>query len=124
MQQAAHRIAAGVIPSHPPYLDGPPTAPYSASMVVHTAKSTHSFTLDAETAPALAALAQQWQLSEGDALRRAIWSTCHESTAPETSASSPAERRQALAELRSSLAEQGTDFNAWEREAREIRQGH
>ena len=93
-------------------------------MVVHTAKSTHSFTLDAETAQILVALAQQWQLSEDDALRRAIRRASHESAAPETSASSPAERLQALAELRSSLAEQGTDFIAWEREACEIRQGH
>ena len=93
-------------------------------MVVPTAKSTHSFTLDAETASALAALAQQWQLSEGDALRRAIWRASNESTAPETSASSPADRLQALAELRSSLAGQGTDFIAWDQEAQEIRQGH
>ena len=93
-------------------------------MVVHTAKSTHSFTLDAETAPALAALAQQWQLSEGDALRRAIRRASHESAAPKFSAASPAERLQALAELRSSLAEQGIDFDAWEREVREIRQEH
>lgn len=93
-------------------------------MIVGTAKSTNSFTLDAETALALAALAQQWQLSEEDALRRVIQRACRAATAPEIAELSPAERLQALAELRASLAAQGVDFDAWAREAQAIRRGH
>ena len=93
-------------------------------MIVRTTKPTNSFTLDAETAQALTALAQQWQLSEGEALRRVIRRACRETTAPEIAELSPAERLQALAELRASLAAQGVDFDAWAREAQAIRRGH
>lgn len=93
-------------------------------MIVRTTKPTNSFTLDAETAQTLTALAQQWQLSEEDALRRVIQRACREATAPEIEELSPAEQRQALTELRASLAAQGVDFDAWARAAQAIRRGH
>ena len=93
-------------------------------MMVRTTKSPHSFTLDADTAQELAALAQQWQLSEGEALRRAIRCAHEAATEPEVVELSPAEKLQALAALRASLAAQGVDFDAWAREARAIRRGY
>ena len=93
-------------------------------MMVSTAKSPQSFTLDATTAQELAALAQQWQLSEGEALRQAIRLAGREPTAPEVAELSPAEKQQALDKLRASLAAQGVDFDAWVKDARAIRHGY
>ena len=92
--------------------------------MVRTAKSPHSFTLDAETAQELAALARQWQLSEGEALRRAIRCAREAATEPEAAALSPTEKLQALAALRAALAAQGVDFDAWAKDARAIRRGY
>ena len=86
-------------------------------MVVRTTKSTDSFTLDAETAATLAALTQCWQTTPADALRRAILMAAREPALP------PAERLQALRELRASLSAQGVDFDAWAREAQAMREG-
>ena len=93
-------------------------------MMTRTAKSPKSITLDAATAHELAVLAQQWQLSEADALRRAIRLAYCEPTAPEVAELSPPEKEQALAELRASLAAQGVDFDAWVKDARAIRRGY
>lgn len=93
-------------------------------MMVRTAKSLKSFTLDAETAQELAALAQQWQMSEGEALRRAIRCAREAANEPEVAELSPSEKLQALAALRASLAAQGADFDAWAKDARAIRRGY
>ena len=93
-------------------------------MMVRTANPPKSFILDAETAQELAALAQQWQLSEGDALRRAIRCARAVATEPEVAELSPEEKLHALAALRASLAAQGVDFDAWTKDARAIRRGY
>ena len=92
-------------------------------MIVRTTKSTDSFTLDAETAATLAALAQRWQTTPADALRRAILMAAREPALPQADTFTPAERLQALRELRASLAAQGVDFDAWTREAEATREG-
>ena len=89
-------------------------------MVVRTTKSTE---LDAETAATLAALAQRWQTTPADALRRAILTAAREPALPQADTFTPAERLQALRELRASLAAQGVDFDAWAREAQAMREG-
>ena len=93
-------------------------------MMVSTAKSPKSITLDAATAQELAALAQQWHLSEGEALRQAIRLASREPTAPAGTRLSPAEEQQAVDKLRASLAAQGVDFDAWVKDALAIRHGY
>lgn len=93
-------------------------------MMTHTAKSPQSFTLDAATAQELTALAQQWQLSEAEALRQAIQCAREATPDPEVAELSPAEKQQALDKLRASLAAQGVDFDAWVKDARAIRHGY
>ena len=79
--------------------------------------------LDAETAVVLAALAQRWQTTPADALRRAILKAEGEPVPPRADVFSRAERVRVLLELRSALVAQGVDFDAWAREAQAIRQG-
>ena len=89
-------------------------------MDAHTAKSTYS--LDAVTAGALAALARRWQISEADALRRAIRQTAaRERVYPPEKERTQAQKADALRELQESLAARGVDFDAWLRETEAIR---
>ena len=78
-----------------------------------------TYTLDDESARALAKLAQHWKMTESDALRRALLQVAS-GYGPVLS---PEERLAALDRLRASLAERGVDFDAWAREAWEIRHG-
>lgn len=78
-----------------------------------------TYTLDDETAGALAKLAQHWKLTESEALRRALLQVAS-GYGPILS---PEERLAALDQLQKSLAEQGVDFDAWAREAYAIRHG-
>ena len=79
--------------------------------------------LDAETAAALMALAQRWQTTPVDALRRSILEAAREPVPPRADAFTLAERVRALHELRASLSAQGVDFDAWAREAQAMREG-
>ena len=89
-------------------------------MDAHTAKSTYS--LDSETADALAALARRWQISEADALCRAVRQTAvRERVHQPEKERTPAQRAAVLRELQESLAARGVDFDAWLREAEAIR---
>ena len=89
-------------------------------MDAHTAKST--YLLDAETADALAALARRWQISEADALRRAVRQTAaRERVHQPAKERTPPQRAAALRELQESLAARGVDFDAWMPEAEAIR---
>lgn len=86
-------------------------------MTVPNAKST--YTLDDASADALATLAQHWNMTESEALLRALLqaaSRCGPTLSPE-------ERLAALDRLQKSLAERGVDFDAWAREAWAIRHG-
>lgn len=78
-----------------------------------------TYTLDDETARALAKLARHWNLTESEALRRALLQLAS-GYGPILS---PQERLEALQRLRASLAEHGVDFDAWEREAYALRHG-
>ena len=78
-----------------------------------------TYTLDDETTRALAKLAQHWNLTESEALRRALLQVAS-AYGPILS---PQERLDALERLRASLAERGVDFDAWAREAYAIRHG-
>ena len=84
-------------------------------MTVPSSKATYA--LDDETAHALARLAQRWNVSESEALRRAICAAA----GPEPA--SPDERMAALKKLQDSLKERGVDFDQWQREAWAIRHG-
>ncbi len=76
-----------------------------------------AYSLDDETARALARLARRWNVSESEALRRAICAAA----GPEPK--SPSERMAALKKLQDSLKERGVDFDQWQREAWAIRHG-
>ena len=78
-----------------------------------------TYTLDEETAGALAKLAHHWNLTESEALRRALLQVAS-GYGPILS---PEERLAALDRLRDSLVERGVDFDAWAREAYAIRHG-
>ena len=78
-----------------------------------------TYTLDDESARALATLAQHWNTTESEALRRAVL----KAASGYGPILSPEERLAALDRLRASLAERGVDFDAWAREARAIRYG-
>ena len=79
-------------------------------MAVTTIKSTYS--LDVETVRTLEALAQRWNVSKSEVLRRAIRGAAAEV--------SPRARKklEALDRLQASLKESGVDFKRWEREVR------
>ena len=78
-----------------------------------------TYTLDDESARALAKLAHHWKVTESEALRRALLHVAS-GYGPVLS---PEERLAALHRLQKSLAERGVDFDAWAREARAIRHG-
>ena len=78
-----------------------------------------TYTLDDETALALATLAQRWNVAEPEALRRALL----QAASRYGPILSPEERLAALDRLQKSLAERGVDFDAWAREAQAIRYG-
>lgn len=91
--------------------------PYSQVMTTPNIKAT--YTLDDETARALAKLAHHWNLTESEALRRALLQVAS-GYGPILS---PQERLDALERLRASLVERGVDFDAWAHEAYAIRHG-
>ncbi|MDE2788536.1 MAG: hypothetical protein OXL37_18025 [Chloroflexota bacterium] len=78
-----------------------------------------TYTLDDESARALATLAQRWNVAEPEALRRALL----QAASQYDPIPSPGERLAALDLLQKSLAERGVDFDAWAREAWAIRHG-
>ena len=78
-----------------------------------------TYTLDEESSHALATLAQHWNITESEALRRALL----QAASRYGPVLSPEERLAALDRLQKSLAERGVDFDAWAREAWEIRHG-
>ncbi len=78
-----------------------------------------TYLLDEESARALATLAHHWNMTESEALRRALL----QAASGYGPVLSPEERLAALDRLRASLAERGVDFDAWAREAWEIRHG-
>lgn len=86
-------------------------------MTVPSIKTT--YTLDEETARALATLAQRWNVAGTEALRRALM----QAASQYDPIPSPEERLAALDRLQKSLAERGVDFDAWAREAWAIRHG-
>ena len=86
-------------------------------MTTQNTKAT--YTLDDESTHALAKLAQHWNVTESEALRRALLQVASQ-YGPILS---PEERLAALNRLQKSLAERGVDFDAWAREAWEIRHG-
>lgn len=86
-------------------------------MVTQNTQTTYS--LDEESAAALAKLAHYWKLTESEALRRALLQVA----AGYGPILSPEERLAALDRLQKSLAERGVDFDAWAREAYAIRHG-
>ena len=98
-------------------LDAHLAQPYIQGMATPNIKTT--YTLDDESARALATLAQHWNVTESEALRRALLQVAS-SYGPILS---PEERLAALNRLQKSLAERGVDFDAWAREARAIRHG-
>ena len=98
-------------------LDAHLAQPYIQGMTTPNIKTT--YTLDDESARALAKLAQHWNTTESEALRRALLQVAS-SYGPILS---PEERLAALHRLQKSLVERGVDFDAWAREAWEIRHG-
>ena len=86
-------------------------------MTVPSIKTT--YTLDEESARALATLVQRWNVAGPEALRRALM----QAAAQYDPIPSPEERLAALDRLQKSLAERGVDFDAWAREAWAIRHG-
>lgn len=86
-------------------------------MTVPNIKTT--YTLDDESTHALATLARHWNVTESEALRRALL----QAASGYGPVLSPEERLAALDRLQKSLAERGVDFDAWAREARAIRHG-
>ena len=86
-------------------------------MTVPSIKTT--YTLDDQSARALATLAQHWNTTESEALRRALL----QAASRYGPILSPEERLAALDRLQKSLAERGVDFDAWARDAWAIRHG-
>ena len=78
-----------------------------------------NYTLDDESARALATLAQRWNVAEAEALRRVLLQAAFRCG----SVPSPEERLAALDRLQKSLAERRVDFDSWAREAWAIRHG-
>lgn len=76
-------------------------------------KSTYS--LDAPSLERLTRLAQRWQVSKTDAIRRALRKV------DEADAPSPEERIAALHELQRITAEQGIDLKKWRKTIRDGR---
>ncbi|MEO6872549.1 MAG: hypothetical protein ABI233_10065 [Chthoniobacterales bacterium] len=75
-----------------------------------------SYSLDESTVATLNQLAQQWQVSQQEALQRAVQQAVELGKTP-----TPEERIAALHALQKSLAERNVDFDEWQRTIRDGR---